>query len=191
MKKLFAIAVVGLMVAFSSNAFASDSDSNNDNTEFVIESAHVDAVAFEFVPVVTEFTFNVETEQVSYDFQSADVSVNSASVGEDFEFAVNTEGLYTSNLKFDIPIDDGYSTNIDKFTLNEPIPNLTEFTLSDNKPIPNLTEFTFSVNNFTLNEPIPNLTEYVTNYNEIYGYASPKLVKDIATNVGKFTKYNL
>lgn len=199
MKKVFAIAVVGLMVAFSSNAIASEIDSNDyDNIEFAIENAQVDAVAFEFVPVATEFAFNV-----------ADESVNSASVGEDFGSAVNTESVDTSNLSdFNIPIDDGYSTNIDEstlneFTIDEPIPNLTEFTNSFTiyKPIPNLIESTLNV--FTIDEPIPNLNEYFISspnsnenvtkhiYNYTYGYEPPSIFDEIVTNVGKLTKYNI
>lgn len=156
MKKIFAIALIGLVVAFSSNAIASDNDCTND-IQFVIgENVSIDAVAFEFVPVVTEFTFNVAVSGES---------------GKVFEL-VSTDSLSTPN--FDVPIDYGIrSTNIN---------NLKEFSSSD-KPILSLNEFSLS------DKPIPNLTNYVNEYNKPNGYAS--FIKDIAANVGKFTRYSL
>ena len=152
MKKIFAIALVGLF----SLTFVNDANAFDNDNEIVFSigeyDAPVDAVAFEIVPVTTDFVFNVAGESVNY-FEGV----------EDFVSAVNTEGIEITNsfndlsTFVDVPIDYGI----------------------------------YSKTDFTLNEPVPNLTEYVTKYNKTYGYASPEIVKEIASNVGKFTKYNL
>ena len=174
MKKIFAIALVGLF----SLTFVNDANAFDNDNEIVFSigeyDAPVDAVAFEIVPVTTDFVFNVAGESVNY-FEGV----------EDFVSAVNTEGIEITNsfndssTFVDVPIDYGIYSKTD-FTLNEPVPNLT-------KPI----DLNLNSNEFNLNEPLPNLTEYVTKYNKTYGYASPEIVKEIASNVGKFTKYNL
>jgi len=194
MKKIFAIALVGLIsLTFVNDANAFDNDSSDIVFSIETNDSPVDAVAFEIAPVTTEFVFNVTVDSVNY-----------VSVG-DFGSAVNTEGFdlkesFVSNSEtyLDVPIDYGiYSNN--EFTVNEPVPNLTKpidyanvstnkFTLT--KPIDYAN---ISTNYFTLTEPIPNLTanvteyENVTNYNLTNGYTSPEIVKGIVSNVGKLT----
>jgi len=177
MKKIFAIALVGLIsLTFVNDANAFDNDSSDIVFSIETNDSPVDAVAFEIVPVATEFAFNVAVESVNY------VSV------EGFGSAVNTVGFEITNsfndssTFVDVPIDYGiYSDN--EFTANEPVLNLT-------KPI----DYTnISTNKFSLTEPIPNLTsnvteyENVTNYNLTNGCTSPEIVKGIVFNVGKLT----
>jgi hypothetical protein len=150
MKKIFALALVGLFsvtLVENANAFSTD----NDNVEFVIGDydAPTDAIAFEIVPVTTDFVYNV-----------ADESVNYTSVG----------GLLADA----VPIDSGvFVNNVGNTFLDIPI------------------DYGIRSNEFTLNEPIPNLTEYVKTYNETFGYAEPELIRNIATNVGKLTTFDI
>ena len=151
MKKIFALALIGLFsVTFMENANAFSTD--NDNVEFVIGDydAPTDAVAFELVPVTTDFVINV-----------ADESVNNTSLGGHLADAVPIDsGVFVNNVGntfVDVPIDYGI----------------------------------YSTNDFELNEPMPNLTEYVKTYNETFGYAEPELIRNIATNVGKLTTFEI
>ena len=124
MKKIFAIALVGLLtVAFSSNAVASD---NETNTEFVFTvgnyDAPVDAVAFQVVPVATDFADNVAVLTVN----NTDLGGFLASVPIDAGDSTTNLTLTNSNAFADVPIDYGIcSTN--EFELNEPTPDLTNY----------------------------------------------------------------
>jgi hypothetical protein len=130
MKKIFAIALVGLFaVAFTEDANANAFDTDNDVVFTVGDyDAPVDAVAFEVVPVVTDFAENV-----------AVLSVNNTNLGGFLADAVPIEaGDSTTNLSTftngfaDVPIDYGIcSTN--EFELSEPIPNLTEYVKTYNE----------------------------------------------------------
>lgn len=144
MKKIFGVlSLIAIMtVAFTSQAVASDND--NVNTEYVSALGSPDVVAVE-VPTF-DGVFNVYTEPVSYDFQSADVTVNYTDEGESLAEAVPiVTGDFDTNFNFN----------------NEPDVNTEpDLILSD-------------------------ATSYLNTDN--IGYASPEIVKDIATNVGKFT----
>jgi hypothetical protein len=178
MKKIFAIALVGLIsLTFVENANAFEND-NEIVFSVEVNDAPVDVITFEIVPVATEFVFNVADETVNY-FASV----------EGFGSAVNTEGFEitnsfeTSSTFVDVPIDYGIYSKTE-FTLNEPLPILT-------KPIDygsidsNVFTLTKTID-LNLNEPIPNLTSTVTEYNSTNGYANDS-TESIASNTGKLT----
>lgn len=156
MKKIFAIALVGLIsLTFVENANAFESD-NSDVVYSIGEyDAPVDVITFEIVPVATEFADNV-----------AVLTVNSTNLG----------GFLAS-----VPIDAGDSFN--SLTVNTSIDSSTFVDLPIDYGI-------CSTNEFEVNETT-NLAETVKEYNYTNGYASPEIVKDIATNVGKLTSRNL
>jgi hypothetical protein len=187
MKKIFAIALVGLVsLTFVENANAFEND-NEIVFSAEVNDAPVDVITFEIVPVATEFVFNVADETVNY-FASV----------EGFGSAVNTEGFEitnsfeTSSTFVDVPIDYGIYSKTE-FTLNEPLPILTKpidygsidsnvFTLTKAIDIGIISTNYFD---FTLSEPLPNLNEY--NYdNSTNGYANDS-TESIASNTGKLT----
>lgn len=45
--------------------------------------------------------------------------------------------------------------------------------------------------NYELREPAPDLNKFLSEYNGKYGYESPTIVREIATNIGKLTKFSL
>lgn len=45
--------------------------------------------------------------------------------------------------------------------------------------------------NYELREPAPNLNKFLSEYNDKYGYESPDIVKEIATNIGKLTTFTI
>jgi hypothetical protein len=156
MKKIFAIALVGLFaVAFTDNANANAFDTDNDIVFTVGEyDAPADVITFEVVPVTTDFVEYVAVETVNYTNLGGFLA---DAVPIDTWDSTTNLTLNNSNAFADVPIDYGIC----------------------------------STNEFELTEPVPDLTEYVKEYNLTYGYAEPELVRDIATNVGKLTKFTL
>lgn len=44
---------------------------------------------------------------------------------------------------------------------------------------------------YELREPAPNLNTFLSEYNDKFGDESPDIIGEIATNIGKFTKFSL
>jgi hypothetical protein len=116
MKKIFAIALVGLLtVAFSSNAIASPV---NDNVEVVYATGDYDAPVFVYSAVNVDCTFTVVPVATDFVNNVADVSVNYTNEGGFSEVSLvlkfSTHGFAIVN-------------ETDYLNLPELIPDLTKY----------------------------------------------------------------
>lgn len=132
MKKIFSIALLGLMmVAFSSNASAFETD----NIDIVYSISDFDTTVDAIVPVVSHSDFYVEFDSMDYK-SSLRHTLNIATGIEtylykpsDYGSSYNLNDLSNYIGKYlDKPIDYGSNYNSYLNELNEAIPDLTKYT---------------------------------------------------------------
>lgn len=160
MKKIFGVLslIAILTVAFTTQANAADDSKASIEMTVSFDSLDLAPTFTAIVPTVGVF-FNIET----------DVSGNYAASEEDAGSATIVTGIKELT---------SYNDANEVATI-EPINTQSNFEYGLIASLD--TELTTN-----LPETIPDLNNYVNEYNENYG--STSLIKDIATNVGKFTK---
>lgn len=169
-----------LTVSFTINAVANDVG-NDFNVEYVIsDSPEFVAVAtLDGTNIFAVSVINLELDSVAVvgeDIILPDI-VLSESDNKLFNVSENTENSIAS-------LEDVDNANI---VSGDSVIEFADFTKTH---LPNevglFTEFENEYFSTT-----PNLNEYVSNYNDTYGYETPDILKEISSNVGKLTTFNI
>lgn len=178
MKKIFAVLslIAILTVSFTTKASAVDTDNNveyvasYDSPEFVAV-ATVDAVSVEGIAVINSVEFTIAT--IVEDVILPDIELSESLNKEVINVAVDSVN-YLEGETISVAVN---TVSLDKDNSNEYAELSTHFGILST--------------NFELIEPLPTINEYVTNYNYTYGYETPEFLKEISSNIGKLTTFNI